>query len=343
MRTQGRPDRHVMLHLRSLITGTGSYLPPRIVTNQELAKQFNTTDEWIREKIGIRERRFVDEGVGTSDLGLKAAKRALEAAGRKPTDIDCILFATSTPDYFAPGSGVLLQKKLGCHKIPAFDIRNTSPGFLFSLELGDQMVRTGKYQCILVVASEIHSTGLDFSDRGRTMSVIFGDGAGAVVIEPTEGNHGIVTTRLRSDGTFFDKLWCEAPASLYHPRITPQMIEEGKVYPTMDGRLVFENAVQLMSLVSQEVLVGQNLTVDQVQHVVPHQANLRIIEALASRLKIPMEKIHHNIETRGNTNSAAIPILLDETVRSGKIKGGDLVLMMSFGSGFSWGAGLIRW
>lgn len=332
-----------MRHLRSLITGTGSYLPPRIVTNAELAKKFNTTDEWIREKIGIRERRYVDEGVGASDLGVEAARKALESAGKKPSEVDCIVFATSTPDYFAPGSGVLLQKKLGCHKIPAFDVRNTSPGFLFSLELADSMIRIGKYQCILVVASEVHSTGLDFSDRGRTMSVIFGDGAGAVVLEPTEGDHGIVTTRLRSDGTFFDKLWCEAPASLYHPRITPQMIEEGKVYPTMDGRLVFEHAVQLMSLVSEEVLVEQNLTVDQIQHVVPHQANLRVIETVASHLKIPMEKVRHNIETRGNTNSATIPILLDETVRAGKISEGDLVLMMSFGSGFSWGAGLVRW
>ncbi|MBI2340413.1 MAG: ketoacyl-ACP synthase III [Deltaproteobacteria bacterium] len=332
-----------MLHLRSLITGAGSYLPPRVVTNAELAKKFNTTDEWIREKIGIRERRYVDKGVGTSDLALEASKKALEAAEKKPADVDCIIFATSTPDYFAPGSGVLLQKKLGCRKIPAFDIRNTSPGFLFSLELADSMIRIGKYQCILVIAAEVHSTGLDFSDRGRMMSVIFGDGAGAVVLEPTEGNHGILTTRLRSDGTYYDKLWCEAPASLYHPRIAPTMIEEGKVYPTMDGKFVFENAVQLMSLVSQEVLVEQNLTVDQIQHVIPHQANLRIIEAIAERMQIPMEKVHHNIETRGNTNSATIPILLDETLRAGKIAEGDLILMMSFGSGFSWGAGLMRW
>ncbi len=332
-----------MHHFHSKITGTGSYLPPRRVTNNDLASKLNTSDEWIRQKIGIRERRYVDAGVGTSDLALEAAKLALESAEKKAGDVDCILFATSTPDYCAPGSGVLLQKKLGCHKIPAFDIRNTSPGFLFALELGDQLIRAGKYNCILIVASEVHSTSLDFSERGRLMSVIFGDGAGAVILEPTEGNHGILSTRLHSDGTHYDKLWCEAPASLYNPRITSEMIEQGKIYPTMDGRLIFESAVNLMSLAAKEVLVEQNKEIKEVNHVLPHQANLRIIEAIAERMEVPMTKVHHNIEHYGNTNAASIPILLDETVRSKKIKEGDLLLTMSFGSGFSWGAGLIRW
>ncbi len=332
-----------MQHYHAKITGTGSYLPPRVVSNKELEAKCATSDAWIQEKIGIRERRYVDPGVGTSDLALQASLKALEAAGKKPTDIDAIIFATSTPDYQAPGSGVLLQKKLGCHKIPAFDVRNTSPGFVFALELGDSLVRSGKYQCLLIVAAEVHSTGLDFSERGRLMSVIFGDGAGAVVLEPSEGPHGILKTRLHSDGTNFDKLWCEAPASLYHPRITTQMIEEGKIYPTMDGRLVFENAVHLMSLVAEEVLVQQNLEVNHLHHVLPHQANLRIIEAIGKKMKIPSEKIHHNIEVTGNTNAASIPILLDEVVRAGKIKTNDLILGMSFGSGFSWGSFLVRW
>lgn len=334
---------HRMLHLRSTITGTGSFLPPRIVTNKELEKKLNTTDQWIREKIGIKERRYVDEGVGCSDLASDAAKKALAAASRNPKDVDGILFATSTPDYHAPGSGVLLQKKLGCHKIPAFDIRNTSPGFLFALELGDQLIRSGKYQCLLVVAAEVHSTCLDLTERGRLMSVIFGDGAGAVVLEPTESNHGIVTTKLHSDGTYYDKLWCEAPSSLQNPRITQAMIEEGKIYPTMDGRLVFQSAVKLMSLVSEEVLAEQNLSVEEVGHIIPHQANLRIIEAVAKHLKAPMDKVFHNIEHYGNTNAASIPIALDEALQSGRIKKNDLILTMSFGSGFSWGAGLIRW
>lgn len=332
-----------MRHYHSLITGTGSYLPPRIVPNSELELKCNTTDQWILEKIGIRERRYVDSGVGTSDLAVEAAKKALQSSGKKSTDIDCILMATSTPDYHSPGGGVLVQKKLGCHRIPAFDIHNASPGFLFSLELADSFIRSGKYQCLLVVAAEVHSTALDFTERGRMMSVIFGDGAGAVVIEPDEGNHGVLTTRLHSDGFYFNKLWCEAPASLYHPRITSQMIEEGKIYPTMEGRVVFENAVNLMSLVSEEVLIEQNITIDQINHIIPHQANLRILEAVAKRLEVPMEKICHNIEHYGNTNSASIPILLDEVVRSGKIREGDLILTMSFGAGFSWGAGIIRW
>lgn len=331
------------MHYRALITGTGSFLPPRAVPNKELESLLNTTDAWIHEKIGIRSRHFVDKGVGTSDLALEACKSALKAADKKASDVDCILFATSTPDYNTPGSGVLLQKKLGCHKIPAFDIRNTSPGFLFALELGDQLIRAGKYQCVLVVGAEVHSTGLDFTERGRMMSIIFGDGAGAVVLEPTEGHHGLLSTRLRSDGTHFDKLWCEAPASAYNPRVSEEMIREGKIYPTMDGRLVFENAVNLMSLVANEILVEHNLTMDQIHHVIPHQANLRIIEKIAAELKVPMTKVHHNIEKVGNTNSASIPILLDETVRSKKIKENDLILMISFGSGFSWGGALMRW
>lgn len=332
-----------MLHLRSRITATGSFLPPRVVTNKELEKKLSTTDAWIQEKIGVKTRRYVDKGIGTSDLALEASLKALKSARKKPTDIDCIIFATSTPDFNTPGCGVLLQKKMGCHKIPAFDIRNTSPGFLFALELGDQMIRSGKYECLLVVGAEVHSTGLDFSERGRMMSVIFGDGAGAVLLEPTEGNHGILTTRLHSDGTHYNKLWCEAPASLYHPRITEPMIEEGNIYPTMDGKFIFEQATTLMSLVAEEVLVEQNLSVEDIDHVVPHQANLRIIEKVADQIGMPMSRVHHNIEEYGNTNSASIPIVLDETVRAKKIKEGELVLMVSFGSGFSWGAALVRW
>jgi len=330
-------------HFRTQITGTGSFLPPRIVTNKELEAQLKTTDQWIQEKIGIKQRRYVDKGVGTSDLAVEAAKKALEAAGKKVGDIDCIIAATSTPDYCAPGIGVLIQNKLGCHKIPAYDVHNASPGFIFSLELGDSLIRSGKYQCILIVAAEVHSTALDFSEKGRLMSVIFGDGAGAVVLEPTESKHGILGTRLHSDGAYFDKLWCEAPSSLHHPRLTKEMIDEGKIFPTMDGRVVFENAVHLMSLVAEEVLVTHNHSVNDISFVLPHQANLRIIEAIAKRLEVPMDKVLRNIENVGNTNAATIPILLDEAVRQKRIKEGDLLLSMSFGSGFSWGSALIRW
>jgi 3-oxoacyl-[acyl-carrier-protein] synthase-3 len=327
---------------RSLITGTGSFLPPRIVSNSELEQKLNTTNEWIVKKIGIQSRRYVETGTGASDLALQASLKALEAAGKKPQDIECILFATSTPDYDAPGSGVLLQNKLGCHQIPAFDIKNTSPGFLFTLELADQLIKNGKYTCVLVVGAEVHSTALDFSERGRMMSVIFGDGAGAIVLEPTGSSRGILSTRLHSNGSYYNKLWCEAPASLEHPRISEAMIDEGRVFPQMDGPLVFKQACHLMGLVSQEVLVENDLTISDIAHVVPHQANLRIIETLANNLDIPMSKVCLTIEKYGNTSAASIPITLDESVRAGKINEGDLILTMSFGSGFSWGAGLVR-
>lgn len=327
----------------SQITGTGSYLPQRIVTNDDLSRFFTTSDAWIRENIGIEERRFVEKGVGASDLALQASLFALKKAGKTPEDIDAIVFATSTPDFQAPGSGVLLQNKLGCHKIPAFDVHNTSPGFLFALDLADGLIKSKKYSCILIVGSEVHSTGLDFSDRGRKMSVIFGDGAGAVVLEPTEEPHGVLSLKLHSDGQYFDKLWCEAPASKYHPRLTPQMIEDGKIYPTMDGKFVFENAVKCMSLACEEILAENNLDITKVDWLIPHQANLRIIEAVGKKLSIPTEKVVTNIQKYGNTSSASIPIALDEAVSLGKIQKGHLLLLTSFGSGFSWGAGLVKW
>lgn len=331
------------MHQRTQITGTGSYLPERIVRNAELEPVLKTTDQWIRDKIGIEERRYAALGEGPSDLAVKACQAALKAAGKKPSDVDCILFATSTPDYCAPGSGVLLQTKLGCHRIPAFDVHNTSPGFLFALEMGDSFIRSGKYACILVVGAEVHSTALDLTERGRMMSVIFGDGAGAVVLEPTEAPHGILSTRLHSDGRHFDKLWCEAPASVLNPRITPELVSNGRASPTMDGRYVFEHAVEYMSLACEELLVEQGFDVKNLDWMIPHQANLRIIEAIAERLKAPMEKVVVTIQKTGNTSAASIPIALDRAVRDGKVTKGNLLLLTSFGSGFSWGAGLMRW
>lgn len=332
-----------MTILHSRIAGTGSFLPQRVVPNSELELSLGTSDAWIREKIGITQRHYVDPGVGTSDLGVEAARNALRAAGRNPADVDCLIAATSTPDYAVPGIGVLIQDKLGCRHIPAFDVHNASPGFIFSLELADSLIRSGKYRCILLVAADVHSTALDFSPRGRLMSVIFGDGAGAVVLEPTQGTSAVIGTKLHSDGKYFDKLWCQAPSSLNHPRLTQEMLDEGMVFPTMDGRVVFENAVQLMSEVSQEILSENGLTLADVAFAVPHQANLRIIEAIAQKLGLPMSKVLHNIARCANTNSATVPIMLDEAVRDGRIKSGDLLLAMSFGSGFSWGSALLRY
>ncbi|MBX7149409.1 ketoacyl-ACP synthase III [bacterium] len=329
--------------LYSQIIATGSALPSRVVPNKELEPLLETTDDWIFSKIGIRERRYVSPGVGTSDLALEASLNALKKAGINKNKIDGIILATSTPDYCAPGSGVLLQQKLGLKNIPAFDVRNTSPGFLFALDLADGLIRSKKYKCLLVVASEVHSTALDMTPRGRLMSVIFGDGAGAVIMTPTTKKKGVLGMKLFSDGSFYDKLWCEAPASLYQPRITPQMITDGKVYPTMDGRLVFENAVKCMSEASVSILKNLKLKKAKIDFVLPHQANINIINTIGQKLKISPEKILTNIHKCGNTSAASIPILLDEFVSNGTIKRGNKLLVMSFGSGFSWGAGVISY
>lgn len=331
------------MHYHSQIIATGSYVPPRVVTNKDLEPLLNTTDAWIREKIGIEERRYVGIDTGTSDLAVAAARKALSKANLKPADIDCIVMATSTPDHQSPGAGVLVQQKLGCRKIPAYDIHNTSPGFLFALEMGDAFIKSGKYETILVLGAEVHSTALDMTPRGRMMSVIFGDGAGAVILQSTDSPHHILATKLHSDGTHFNKLWCEAPASLYHPWINPELIEQGCIHPTMDGRHVFEHAVNYMSLVCEEILVQQNLKNSDINWVIPHQANLRIIETIVQKLEIPLQKVALTIQKYGNTSSASIPITIDEWASAGNVKKNDLLLLTSFGSGYSWGAGLIRW
>lgn len=325
----------------SKIVSIASYLPPKIVSNKDIAPLFESSDEWIQEKIGIETRHYAENGVGASDLALYASQKALQEAGWTPDEIECIIFATSTPDYTAPGSGVLLQNKLGCRNIPAYDLRNTSPGFLFGLEMADQFIRSKKYKKILLVASEVMSSSLDFSKRGQLMGVIFGDGAGACLLQAARVP-GILGTELHSDGRFFDQLWCEAPASKFQPRLTPKMIEEGRIHPSMDGRVVFENAVNLMSEVSLSLLKKHDYTLADVDFVIPHQANLRIIQAISQKLDIPSYKVFCHIQKVGNTNGATLPIAFSEALEQKLIKKGQLILMMSFGSGFSWGAALLR-
>lgn len=329
--------------LKTKIISTGSYVPPKIVKNSDIAHILNSKDEWIKDKIGIESRRYVEKNETCSDLAFKASLKALERCGLEAKDLDAILFATATPDHFAPGAGVLLQQKLGCRQIPAFDIRNTSPGFLFALDLGDQMIQAGKYETVLVVGSEVHSTALDMSPQGRLMSVIFGDGAGVVILRKSDDDSGIRELKLYSDGTHYDKLWCEAPGSKFSPHVSEDLIKEGRVFPTMDGRFVFENAVNLMSEVCEEVLQNQKLTIQNIDHVIPHQANIRIIQTIGERLNIPLEKVGLTISKYGNTSAASIPITLDEMNDEGKIKSGDQILTMSFGSGLSWAAGVIEW
>lgn len=330
---------------RSVITGTGHYVPPRVVTNHDLTQLMDTSDEWIRERSGIVERHHVDPGVGTSDLAVEAARRAIADAGIDPATIDFVIAATLSPDHYFPGIGVLVQAKLGLGTVGALDVRNQCSGFIYALSAADQYIRAGTYKRILLVASEVQSTNLDFSDRGRDMSVLFGDGAGAVILEPNAGGdgRGILSTHLFADGNFASQLWMEKPSSRDSPTFQPDFFAEGRFFPKMDGRNVFVNACQRMPEAVRASLAANGLTIEDVDALIPHQANDRISLMVAKGLRIPVEKVVRNIDRFGNTTAASIPIALDESVRSGRIKRGDLVALTSFGSGFTWASALIRW
>jgi len=333
------------MNIRSVITGTGHYVPPRIVTNHDLEKLMDTSDEWIRERSGISERHHVDPGVGTSDLAVEAARRAIADAGVETSSIDFIIAATLSPDHYFPGIGVLVQAKLGLGTIGALDVRNQCSGFIYALSVADQFIRSGTYKRILLVASEIQSTNLDFSDRGRDMSVLFGDGAGAVILEPgpADDSRGILSTHLYSQGQFANNLWMEKPSPMDSPTFQPQFFEEGRFFPKMDGRNVFVNACNRMPEAVREALRHNGLTIDDVDALIPHQANDRISLMVAKGLRIPVEKVVRNIDRFGNTTAASIPIALDEAVKQGRIRSGHLVALTAFGSGFTWASALVRW
>ncbi len=328
----------------SKILGTGFYVPPRVVTNFDMERLMDTSNEWILERTGIEERRFVDEGVGVADLALEAAKQALKKAGIEPRDLDFIILATLSPDYTFPGSAVLLQDKLGANTIGALDVRNQCSGFIYSLSIADQYIKTGHYQRILVVGAETHSTGIDLTTRGRDVAVLFGDGAGAVVVGSTEEEgKRILSTHLHSEGKYAKELWIEAPGSIYHPRLTHEMIDQGRHFPKMKGRVVFRHAAVRFPEAINEALEANNYQISDIDLLILHQANLRINEFVARSLEIPEEKVYNNIQRYGNTTAASIPIALDEAVEEGKVKEGSLVLLASFGSGFTWASALIRW
>ena len=330
---------------RTIITGTGHYVPPRIVTNQDLEKLMDTSDEWIRERSGIRERHHVDGGVGTSDLAVEAARRAIADAGVDPASIDFVIAATLSPDHYFPGIGVLVQAKLGLGTTGALDVRNQCSGFLYALSAADQYVRAGTYKRILLVAAEVQSTNLDFSDKGRDMSVLFGDGAGAVILEagPDGDGRGILSTHLFADGNFASQLWMEKPCPKDKPTFQKAFFDEGRFFPRMDGRHVFVNACQRMPEAVRAGLEQNGLAVEDIDALIPHQANDRISAMVAKGLKIPVEKVVRNIDRFGNTTAASIPIALDEAVKTGRIKRGDLVALTAFGSGYTWASAFIRW
>ncbi len=338
---------------RARILAVGSAVPDAVVENDDLLEWMDTSDAWIRQRSGIERRRWVEHAAGnaTSDLGEAAARQALERAGLQPADVDLIVFATLSPDRSFPGSGCYLQAKLGVPGIPAFDIRQQCSGFLYGLSMADLYIRSGQYDTVLLVGAEVQSKCLDLSTRGRDMSVLFADGAGAVVIGPTEvdddaptsGESFLISHHLHADGAFADELLWPAPGTANRVWIPPEAIGEAAVYPQMNGRLVFQHAVKRMPEVTLEALSANGLSVDDVDLFVNHQANQRINDKVAEILGVPAEKVVHTIADYGNTTAATIPIGLDTAERDGRLRRGMLVCSAAFGSGFTWAASLFRW
>jgi 3-oxoacyl-[acyl-carrier-protein] synthase-3 len=331
----------------SVILGTGHYLPSQVVTNHDLSQRMETNHEWIVERTGIHERRFAVPGVdSTSSMGTEAARRALDAAGLGPQDLDLILFATLSPDYYFPGPGVQLQHNLGCNTIGAIDIRNQCSGFVYALSIADQYLRNGNAKHVLVVGSELHSAGLDISTRGRNVSVIFGDGAGAVVLGRTEDpNRGILSTHLHSQGEHAEELALLGPSTRdWIPEIIHRNDPDDVSYfPRMNGNFVFKHAVVRFAEVIEEALTANQLSPADLRILIPHQANLRIAQFIQNKLSLRDDQVYNNIMRYGNTTAASIPIALSEAVEEGRIQQGDLVMLAAFGSGFTWGSALMRW
>lgn len=330
---------------KSRILGAGHYVPERIVTNEELSQMMDTSNEWIVERTGIHERRWFTPGVDTvTNMSAKASRMAMERAGLEGKDIDFIVFATITADYFLPGNGVLLQRELGLNSIGALDIRNACSGFVYALSVADQFIKTGMYKNILVVGAEIQSSALDKSDEGRSSAVIFADGAGAVILGRSESEgRGILSTHLHSEGTHAEELYCIAPSSSGKVRISQEMIERGDFFLKMNGYAVFKHAVVRFMEVIQEALDANGLKKEDLDLLVPHQANLRISQYIQQKLKLPDEKVFNNIMYLGNTTAGTIPIALSQAWEQGRVKEGDLVCLAAFGSGFAWASALLRW
>lgn len=332
----------------SKITGLGYYVPENIVTNDDLSKLIDTNDEWIQERTGIKERRHVIRGEDTTTtMGVKAATIAIERSGVAKEDIDFVIFATLSPDYYFPGPGVLVQRDLGLRTVGALDVRNQCSGFVYAISIADQYIKTGMYKNILVIGSEVQSTGLDMTTRGRGVSVIFGDGAGAAVLSREEDlSKGILSTHLHSEGQHAEELAVVAPGM--GKRWVTDIIADNdpndeSYYPYMNGQFVFKNAVVRFSEVINEGLQANDLQVSDINLLVPHQANLRISQFIQSKFKLTDAQVFNNIEKYGNTTAASIPIALTEAWEQGKIKSGDLVVLAAFGSGFTWGSVVIRW
>ncbi|MDB5232884.1 MAG: ketoacyl-ACP synthase [Chitinophagaceae bacterium] len=348
--------------LRSRIAGIGMYVPGNVVTNNDLKKYMDTTDEWIQERTGIKERRYAHRTEETTTtMAVEAAKVAIERAGITATDVDFIVFATLSPDYYFPGCGVLLQRAMKMKEIGALDVRNQCSGFIYALSVADQFIRTGTYKNILVAGSEKHSFGIDFSTRGRNVSVIFGDGAGAVVLQPTESNdQGILSTHLHSDGASAEILamynpgthanhWMEQSladfddAEIGEMFMSHKMLDGAQIFPFMDGPSVFKKAVVKFPEVIMEALNQNGYKPSDLKMMIPHQANLRISQFVQQKLGLSDDQVYNNIQRYGNTTAASVPIALCEAWQEGKVKDGDLVCLAAFGSGFTWASALLKW
>ena len=350
--------------MRAIIAGTGMHVPPNVVDNHLLARIMDTSDEWIQQRSGIVTRRFADPGQGTSDLAVPAAEQALEDAGLAKGDIDYVVFATMTPDFYFPGSGAILQGKMGLRPVPCLDIRQQCADFVYGLQIADALVRSGQYRNVLLIGAEVHGglmpwTCWDilvggarrqvsaeeyaFHTRFRDRTVLFGDGAGAVVVCPGEGDDaGILDAELHTDGAHVEKMWVRAGGSAFRPYFDPGMHARGDTVPVVEGREVFKVAVTLMPQVVLHILERNSLTIDDLDLLIPHQANLRISEAVQKRLGLPDDKVFNDIQKYGNTTAATIPIALHEARREGRARAGDLVCFVGLGSGLHWGAVLYR-
>jgi len=332
----------------SKISGLGFYVPANTVTNDDLSKIIDTNDEWIQERTGIQERRHIIKGEDTTtSMGVKAAKIAIERAGISNDEIDFVIFATLSPDYYFPGPGVLVQRDLGLKTVGALDVRNQCSGFVYALSVADQYIKTGMYKNILVIGSEVHSPGLDMTTRGRGVSVIFGDGAGAAIISREEDlSKGILSTHLHSEGIHAEELVLKAPGMggrWVTDIVADKDPDDESYFPYMNGQFVFKNAVVRFSEVINEGLEANNLKVSDIDMLIPHQANLRIAQFIQKKFGLTDDQVYNNIQKYGNTTAASIPIALTEAWEKGKIKSGDTVVLAAFGSGFTWASAIIKW
>ena len=325
--------------MKTRIIGTGSYLPKRIMTNHDLERLVDTTESWIMERTGIRERRIADDREATSDWAVHASRRALEMAGIDENDLDLIIVATATPDMFFPSTACIVQDRIGARQAAAFDLSAACSGFLFALSVADQYIRNGVYKNVLIIGSEVMSRIIDWTDRNTC--VLFGDGAGAAVLQRTKSDHGVLSSHLHSDGRLWDLIHVPGGGSRLPP--SPSMLAERKPFIKMKGNETFKVAVRTLEEAVYETLKATHVQPSDLSLLIPHQANLRIIKAVAQRLGLPMEKVVINVDRYGNTSAASIPIALAEAVREGRVKDGDLLLFEAFGAGLTWASALVRW